>query len=287
MKIAFATYRELPELDPDDRPVAQELRRRGCELVPAIWDAEDVDWGAFDAVVMRSCWDYDQRPQAFLDWMGALEESGVALHNPAAVLRWNLDKRHLGELAAAGVGVPPLAFVERGAERSLESVLDELGCEQAVAKPIVSMSANGTWRTSREQLARDGARWAEQLRGAALMLQRFQPEIASEGEISLVYLGGAYSHASRKRPAPGDFRVQNELGGSRAPIEAPAAWVQWGSAVLERCPGPQLYARVDFVPTAEGLLLMEVELIDPSLYLDDAPGSVERFAEAILRVAGA
>ncbi|MEM7310679.1 MAG: hypothetical protein AAF682_28660 [Planctomycetota bacterium] len=283
--IALATYAELPDLDDDDLPLARELAALGARVVPAVWNDAGVDWSDFDLIVLRSCWDYDLDPAGFLRWLAQLEAARAPLWNPPRVATWNVDKRHLLELERAGVPIIPTLRAPAGDARRLRACLDELEADEAVVKPAVSLSAHGTWRTSRASAATDEARWREQVERCDLLVQRFVPEIARGGEWSFVHLGGAFSHACRKLPAAGDFRVQQELGGSLERVEPAPELVSQAERVLAAPPGPHLYSRVDGVVVDGAFLLMEVELIDPQLYLRVAPDAARRLAElAVARV---
>ena len=280
-RIAFATSPELPELDADDRLALEPLGRRGVEVVPAVWSDPAVDWGAFELVVVRSCWDYHLEPEAFRAWIERLADAGLPVQNPPPVLRWNLDKHYLRELEEAGVPIAPTVWLPRGAAADLRAILAERGWSEAVVKPAVSLSAHGTWRTRRGSAAADQGRLERALAGGAMLVQRFLGEIVSEGEWSLTFLRGRFRHGVLKRPAAGDFRVQHEHGGERLAREPEPALVRQARAVLERVEAACLYARVDGVRIEGRLVLMELELIDPQLYLAQDPGAPERFAAAI------
>ncbi|GJM44514.1 MAG: hypothetical protein DHS20C21_13560 [Gemmatimonadota bacterium] len=287
--VGFATCAALPDLDPDDRPLADALRAARCVVTPAVWSDGNVDWDAFDLIVLRSCWDYDRYPDDFRAWLDAREAGRSPVANPVPVLRWNLDKAtYLRDLSGRGVAVVPTVTVAADESRSLAQVLEDANWDEAVIKPSVSMSANATWRVSRSA-AREAAREADfrrALSAAPLLVQRYQPEIETDGEWSLVYFGSQLSHAVRKTPAMGDFRVQSQFGGGKTLVEASAELRQCAEETLAAAAAATsatfTYARVDGVRTAEGFLLMELEVLDPSLYLEQAPGSVERARDAIL-----
>ncbi|HUF26632.1 MAG TPA: hypothetical protein VMM18_06595 [Gemmatimonadaceae bacterium] len=285
-RIAFATYEREPYLTPDDRLAAPALAALGVEVVPAIWTDGAVDWGVFDAVVLRSTWDYHRRITEYRRWLDLLERSAVPVWNPLALVRWNSDKRYLRDLAARGVDTVPTVWLERGSP-SIGEVLDEQGWREAVVKPVVAATAYRTIRVSGSTATADESAvrvLLEHGNGEAL-LQPFLPEIETEGEWSLVFFAGAFSHAALKRPAPGDFRVQTEFGGDAIPAEPPAGVMAAAERALADVATPWLYARVDGVRVADGrFLLMELELLEPSLFLglhDQAPA---RFAAAIRRL---
>ena len=273
-RIALASCAAWPELTDDDRLLIPALKQLDVEAVPAVWDGP-VDWTQFDQVVIRSCWDYHLRPNEFLDWIQELEKARVKVQNLPALVRWNTDKRYLRELKAAGATIPPTIWIEEREELSSGEMLDMLGWSSAIVKPTVSASAHKLRRVFRDEPA-------VQLKGPAI-LQQFIPEIVSCGEWSLVFLGGKYSHAVIKRPAAGDFRVQSEFGGKAALAEPPDAMVDEAARMVGSLPGRPLYARIDGVDRDGTLVLMEVELIEPELFLG-LGNAASRFAEEIARL---
>ena len=282
--VALATCRAYPQLPEDDRLLRDALLARGVAAVPAVWDAA-VDWTGFAAVVVRSTWDYHLRAQTFDAWIDALEQTRVPLWNPPEVLRWNSRKTYLLELEAAGIPTVPTRFVE-SADASLESVLEETGWDEVVIKPVVSASAHETWRASRTSLKQHDARYAQLLSAGAVMVQPFLPGIMTEGEWSLCFFAGRFSHAVLKRPRPGDFRVQADHGGQYTRAEPTSRLVAEAEAALRAAGRRTLYARVDGCVMDGTLRLMELELLEPGLFLGTDPGAADRFADAVIEVMG-
>lgn len=277
--VGLVTYAKVPDLTDDDRPLIEDFARLECRARPVIWDDAGVDWSGFDALALRSCWDYHLRPQEFTAWLDTIEELGVRLYNPLAVVRWNMHKEYLRELASFGVLVPDTVWVDRGAGTSLSDVLRRAGWRHAIVKPAISASATDTWRAT----SADDARFAEQSRRTDLMIQEVIPEIVADGEWSLVFIDGSYSHAAIKRPRPGDFRVQIEHGGSDEPATARPDVVEHVTAISRHIPPGWLYARIDGVVTSRGFMLMEVECLEPHLFFSHKPDARRRFASAIAR----
>ena len=282
--IALVTFAAYPELTPDDRLLASALRRRGLEPVAALWDDPREAWGAHGLVVPRSCWDYHQRAAEFARWLDRLERDGARVVNPVPTLRWNMRKTYLRDLGARGVPVVETAWVARGAETTLRRIADERGWEEMVVKPVVSASAHETWRAARPALGELEARFAAELGERDLMVQPFLPGFTREGELSCILLAGRFSHAVRKRPRPGDFRVQEEHGGSVSPAVAPPDLVRLAAGALAAAPSPPVYARVDTVATDRGPLVTELELIEPALYFGMGEGAAETLAAALARI---
>jgi len=282
-RIALATSAKLPTLNDDDRLLIPALAELGLGAVPAVWDSPDVCWEEFQGVLVRSCWDYHHRLEEFLAWVSRLERAGVRVWNPPAVLRWNGHKSYLRDLAARGVSIVPTRWLERGGQADLARLLRDARWRDAVVKPAVSASAHGTWRTSGETAAVDQRRLDEQLRAGDVMVQPFMPEVVEPGEWSIVFLGGRVSHAVLKRPGAGagDYRVQWEFGGSAAAMAPPDTLLADAEAVMAAVPGDLVYARVDGVERDGRLILMELELIEPHLFLAWDAGASGRLAAAL------
>lgn len=280
-RLALATCARFPALSDDDWRLQRALARRGVAAVPAVWDDPALDWREFEAVVIRSTWDYHLRLAAFDRWIGRLEREGVPLWNPPDVLRWNTRKTYLLDLQAAGIPIVPTRFVPPDRGR-LAAALDDAGWDEVVVKPVVSASAHETWRTNRDALASDGA----PLRASGdepVMVQPFLPDIQRGGEWSLCFFGGAYSHAVIKRPRLGDFRVQSDHGGVYERATPPAALVEAAGAALAASRCRTVYARVDGCLVDDVFLLMELELLEPGLFLGTEAGAASRLADAVIR----
>jgi glutathione synthase/RimK-type ligase-like ATP-grasp enzyme len=284
-RVAFTTCAAIPLLDEDDHLAIAPLRERGVEVVPWIWDAPEAPRD-LDAVVHRSCWDYHTKPAAFLSWLDALAASGLPSWNPAPLLRWNVDKRYLRDLAARGARIPETVWIEKGERVDLAALLRAHELDEVVIKPQISLSAFGTFRASRASAAAAQPQLDALVAERGMMVQAFLPAIVDRGELSLVFLGGQHSHTVRKTPRAGDFRVQNDHGGTRKLEEPTPSLIAAAAQVIEAAAAPLLYARVDFVETSEGLVLMELEAIDPALFLAFSPGAPERFADSIARALG-
>ena len=280
-RVAFVTYAELPLLYDDDRIAAGLLRGRGVEVDAVLWDAPEVMWEEYDAVVLRSCWEYHLRTEEFLDWVNLMERRDVPLWNPPVVVRDNADKRYLRRLASEGTPVVPTAWLEEGVDFDLTGILESHGWEQAVIKPVVSMSAYRTWITDPVRAPADTARVREMLSNTGVMSQRFLPEVQARGQWSFIFFMKEYSHAVLKTPKPGDFRVQTDFGGRVTAPEPPPQLIDQAERIVRRVKGPLLYARVDAVEAGGELMLMELELIDPVLFFGRSPGAALRFADAL------
>ena len=270
-KIALITSAAWSELTDDDRLLVPALRRCGLDAVPVVWDSA-VKWDQFDHVILRSCWDYHLRAPAFLEWIGELERLGVPLHNSPGLVRWNADKTYLLQLEHAGARIPATVWIGDGEEANVQRILERQGWRSAVVKPTVSASAHGLKRIF---LGDPVVR----VPGPA-MVQEFIDEIATQGEWSLVLIRGEFSHAVLKLPPAGEFRVQSEFGGTTRIAEPGREIRDAANKIFESLPERPLYARIDGIEDENGLLLMEVELIEPVLFLGLGCAAT-RFAESI------
>jgi hypothetical protein len=268
----------------DDGLVEAPLAALGWRVESVSWRAADVDWGRFDAVVIRSTWDYTADLEAFLAALARIDASGTRLWNALDAVRWNARKTYLGDLERRGVAIVPTAFRHAFRADDAPRLRRELGAEEIVLKPAVGAGAARLHRLARDAPAAALAAAERDLGDRAYLAQPFAPSLAEEGETSLVYFDGAFSHAVRKLPAPGEFRVQERHGATIRALEPSAGLVAWGRAALDAAGFDTLYARVDLVRGADGRpALMELELIEPALFFRAAPAGAEAFARALDR----
>ena len=279
--VAFATWSGQPEMTADDRLAAIACSEHGINCESAAWDDAKVDWSRFHAVVLRSTWNYHLQVPAFLAWL-ELIASQTTLLNPLDIVTRNSHKRYLLELATQGVAIPDTVLVTQGSAFALEAWMREHACETAVIKPCISADAYETLVVDLRDAAQAAARIAALAVKMDLLVQRFVPEVSSTGELSLMFFNGEFSHAVVKRPKEKDFRVQEHAGGTKSAATPPQAMIDTAAAVLRRAThDAPLYARVDGIATPAGFLLMELELIEPSLFFEYDDGSAARFAQAL------
>jgi glutathione synthase/RimK-type ligase-like ATP-grasp enzyme len=260
-------------------PQAAALRAAGAEVEAVAW-TEIGEVSSFDLVLPLIVWGYHLDYSRWLALLDRAEAERWPMINPPPLLRWNGDKAYLAELAEVGVPTVPTLAVESCCDADLEEARRRFGSESLVIKPPVSASATGTHRLDlNDDLPGDSRR-------RPMIIQPLIEEIGKTGEFSLMLFDGEFSHAVIKRPRPGDFRVQPHHGGVTLPCTPPPGGVQLAQQALAAAPAKATYARVDIVPDDEGTLrIMELELIEPALFLDYAPGSTGAFTNAILRSA--
>jgi glutathione synthase/RimK-type ligase-like ATP-grasp enzyme len=280
MTIALATSAALPGLAPDDRLLLRALRARGLAAEPVVWEDRLYDWSGATLCVIRSAWDYAYRRQEFLTWTERVA-AAMPLWNPDPVVVWNTHKRYLVDLAARGVPTVPTRVLAAGSRTTLRALRAETGWTDVILKAAVAQTGRYLLRVPADREA-EGQRHLDRLLPAEDMLaQPFLPGVTAHGETSLVYVDGAFSHAAHKKPAAGDFRVHDDYDGSLEAVTPTPAQRDVAAAALAAVGTPVLYGRVDLVPGPDGPVVMELELVEPDLYLGTAPGSAERLAAAI------
>jgi glutathione synthase/RimK-type ligase-like ATP-grasp enzyme len=274
-RVVIATCRRWPELSASDSLYAEALKSNGVDVQHAPWNGE-FDWAASGgAVVLRSTWDYHHDIVAFRTWLDRLDAAGIPLINPPELVRWNLDKRYLLELQNAEIPVPRTLVCPRD-PATLDQILKCEGWTEAVLKPAWGASGFAV-----ERVTRGGGASALLASDRRVLLQEFLPEIAA-GEFALVFFGGRFSHAVIKRPQAGEFRVNSQYGGQVERIDVTGKVREAGMRVLDALPTVPVYARIDGVLRNGAFVVMEVELLEPGLWLHLAPGAAQQFAAATL-----
>ena len=275
-EVALVTCADERYQEPEVHVAADALRAAGVSTDVVSWD-EDRDWGAYELVVVRTPWDYFDRVTQFLDWAARVERE-TSLVNPADVLRWNSHKGYLAEFTAKSVPTVPTRLVP-GPSTDVADQVREVPWEEIVVKPAIDGGARHAWRGQRDDpsLSRIAERLADH---GDVVVQPFVPAIV-DGERSLVFLGGRFSHAVRKVPKAGDYRSQRHLGGREVDHEPDSAELQVALAAMAAAPGRLTYARVDLVEWEGAPVLIELEVIEPDLFLRDVPERVDRFVEVV------
>ena len=284
--IALVTHRAEPDLHLSDSHLLAPLQAQGYRVAVVAWDDPSVQWDTYDLVVIRSTWDYHRRHAEFSRWLQAVDRV-TTLVNPLPLLRWNMDKIYLRDLQSAGVALLPTVFVEAHQPADLSDILAQTGWQQAVVKPLISAGGEDTWLVTPETAAAHQPAFDALIARDGVMVQRFAPQIA-QGETSLVYFDGVYSHALLKVPDEGQIRVHEEYGGRNRAIDLSATVIAQGRAILahvQRLSGHlPTYARVDGLVTDDTFTLMELECVEPELFFQHAPADApEHFVQALGR----
>lgn len=290
-RIAFLTaacmFRDHPDARADHFEYELEIgaltpacAAAGIELVPVIWDDPGFDPARFDAVVVGTCWDYMEKPDAFMAVLERIDRA-TRLFNPLGMIRWNSRKTYLKELADRGAPTIPTVWADRADAATIAGAFDTLGSADIVVKPVLGA---GAWRQARIRRG-EALPAADALPPAECMIQPFLPAVAEEGEYAFLFFGGEFSHCARKIPAGGDYRVQSEYGGREEVHHPSGQELALARSVLDRIDGDPLYARVDMLRGLDGqLALIEIELIEPYLYPEQGPEMGEIFAAALGRM---
>lgn len=278
--VALVTSSKFPNLTADDRLLLAPLAESRIQAAPAIWDDDAVDWSSYDAIILRSTWDYHLKPNQFLGWIDSLADVNRKLWNPPALVRRNASKTYLRDLDAKGIAIVPTIWPEFIEPVTLRERLKELGWTKAVVKPRISATAHRTQLITRENADSAQTLFEGLLAGPGVMVQKFMDSIIDEGEWSLMFFDGVFSHAVLKTPVSGDFRVQSDFGGRDRLVDPPMHVLQSATQILQGV-DPTLYARVDGVVEDNRFHLMELELIEPALFLSSHSSAPARFAEAI------
>jgi glutathione synthase/RimK-type ligase-like ATP-grasp enzyme len=265
----------------DDGLLRAALERRGLSAVRVDWSRDDVDWSAFRLAVFRTTWDYFERFAEFTAWLDRAERV-TTLCNPAALVRWNLDKHYLRDLADRGVPVVPTRFLERGEPAALLGILGEMGWPEAIIKPCISGAARHTYRVNRSSADAVQRLIDPLLAEESFLLQPFVADVVATGEDTLVAITGRVTHGLRKRAKSGDFRVQDDHGGTVHPLDPSAEHLAVAEQALAACMPAPAYGRVDLVRLDDGsLAVMELELVEPELWLRRHPPAADALAAAI------
>lgn len=280
--VALVTCAKLPDLPPDDQLLLPPLQALGIAGIPVLWDDPGIDWGSFAAIVIRSTWDYHERLSAYEGWLTQVADYN--LWNPYAVLKANVRKTYLQKLQAQGVPTVPTVTLLPGDRHTLADILSSYGWPEVVIKPVISAAGAQTHKLRRHEAAPYESTFATLIAQGGVLVQPFMPEIIAEGEWSLIWIGGHYSHALLKHPPADHFLVQEHFGGTWEAAQPSPSVISQAAAVLDTLREPLLYARVDGVLHQGRFHVMELELTEPSLFLQAHPPSAQHFAEAIAHV---
>ena len=285
MRVGLATAAHLPSGSEDDQVLIQAMRNAGMEPVSVIWD-QPQDWAAFDVVVLRSIWDYHLKYPRFLAWLDELDAAGVPVHNSTSLVRWNADKKYMLELEQKGVRITPSRLASADDDVTLAAIAAETQWRSLVIKPTVASTGYETWLCETPVSAESEQQFTKQKRAMNVLVQEYAAGV-QQGEVSMVFLDGAYSHSVLKRAAGSEFRVHIEHGGTVESVFPDAAQIAWAESVVAAAPGSWTYARVDLVTDTDGPLLMELELLDPELFFKYEPASAARMINALMAATSA
>lgn len=285
-KVAILTTDNLEGFFVYDNMLSEPFKAKGWHATEVSWRAPNIDWNDYEVVIIRSTWDYQSDHQAFLDCLDTIESSQASLENSLDLVKWNVSKEYLKSLEDKGIPIVPTLWAAQFNEEQLVSSFDHFNSKEIVIKPLVSANADSTYRLSKTQLLAQKSVLENEFSDRKFMIQPFINSVVSEGEYSLFYFLGQFSHCILKVPKATDFRVQEEHGGQLQSVQPSEVLLQVSSAVLAALPEMPLYARVDLIRTDNGFALMEIELIEPSLYFNMDSKSAHRFVDAFCQKYG-
>lgn len=281
---AFLTMDSLQGFFCFDHLTYEPLAKLGWTIDEVSWKRDNVRWDDYDLVVIRSPWDYQIHPQAFMRVLEQIDRSGAPLANPLRIVRWNFDKAYLRELESQGIPIVPTTWLDKLTQADVTAAFEHFETSEIIVKPNIGAGARDTFRLTRDSIAATQEA-LQALSSRPVMVQPFLEGIIDRGEYSLFYFAGEFSHSILKLPKPGDFRVQEEHGGLISSCPAPPLLRACGQQVLDAIGEELLYARVDFVSLEPDTpVVIEVELIEPSLYFNYDDRSPARFAHALDRM---
>lgn len=281
-KLAILSTDDLEEFFVYDHLTYTHLKDRGWDVEEVSWRDQTVVWDDYEAVIIRSTWDYQADPERFMDVLQQIEESRAVLENSFDLVKWNISKDYLKQLAVKGVPIVPTQWSENFDYSGIIEAFSLLDCSEVVIKPWVSANADHTYRLRLQDVEQQQQGLEDVFTGRPYMIQPFLDSVVNEGEYSLFYFGGDYSHCIIKVPKPNDFRVQEEHGGQLRSVSADEKLLMASEKALKALPENPLYARIDLVKHKDSYVVMEIELIEPSLYFNMDHASAERFAIAFV-----
>ncbi len=268
----------------EDRLLIGALEKRGLKVTRTYWDDPEFNWADTNCVLFRTPWDYFNRYDEFEPW---LKKAGKVTKfiNPLDVIYWNIDKHYMLDLEKAGINIPPTFFIEPGDKRSLKDITDNLTWDEFILKPAISGGAWHTYRMSKSSITEHEAIYRELKKDRSMLVQEYQKSILSDGEVSYMVIGGMFTHAVLKKGKSGDFRVQENFGGTVQDYSPTKEEIEFAQNVVEKAKQGIIYARVDVMKDNKSkLTLGELEVFEPALWLCKHPPVGELLAELIAGV---
>ena len=289
MNIALVTYNDNgayhnQNTENEDDVLIRYLQSKGLTLEKTIWNNPAINWESYDLVLLKSPWDYFNLIDDFYQWLTAMENKKVKLINPIPTIKWNADKHYLKDIEEGGLKIAPCVFLEKGKKVNLNDYFITLNAEKLIVKPAVSGGSKNTFKISAQNVEEVNQHLQVLLDVEDFIVQPFLNEIEEEGEWSFLFFGGKFSHALLKKAKAGDFRVQHVFGGTIHPHQPSEELIEKAQSYVDQFAKGCLYARVDGVIVNQQFLLMELELIEPFLFLDTNKQSLENYYQALLNL---
>ncbi|MGE0638066.1 MAG: RimK family alpha-L-glutamate ligase [Bacteroidia bacterium] len=267
----------------EDVLVKQALENKGLRVARTNWDNPDFNWSETRYIIFRTTWDYFNRFAEFSEWLKKVSTQ-TKLINPLETIYWSLDKHYLRDLELKGIPIPHTVFIEPGEKRSLAEIVKTTGWKELVIKPAISGAARHTYRLNESNIEEHEAIFKELIKSESMLLQEFQHTILTKGEVAFMLFGGKYSHAVLKKAKQGDYRVQDDFGGSVHDYAPTAEEIEFAEKTVAACEPIPIYARVDVIWDNDNqLCVSELELIEPELWFRTCPDAAELFAEEVVK----
>lgn len=266
----------------EDGLLMEALSAKGFRVGRTNWDDPTFDWASARYIIFRTTWDYFERYPEFSEW---LEQTSrlTSMINPYETILWNIDKHYLLDLQNKGIRIPPTLFLESGETRSLSRIIRQSGWKDIILKPAVSGGARHTYLLNESTAGEQEALFRELISGESMLLQEFQQSVPGRGELAFMVFGGRFSHAILKKAKNGDFRVQDDFGGSVQDYRPEKKEIEFAEKTVAACEPVPVYARVDVIrDNLDQLCVSELELIEPELWFRNHPEAAGKFAEAFV-----
>lgn len=266
----------------EEELLKKALEKHDLKVIRKDWADPDFDWTTTKCAIFRTTWDYFDRFDEFQVWLDQIEHQ-TKLINPVSTIRWNMDKHYLRDLEKKGVRIVETLYIKRGESRSLSNIYKEAGWKDVILKPTVAGAARHTYKLNSGNIADYESIFSELITKEDMMLQPYQYNIATKGEVSFMVMGGRFTHAILKKAKSGDFRVQDDFGGTVHNYDASEDEIAFAEEVIHACKPLPAYARVDVMwDNEDQLAVSEVELVEPELWFRENHEAADVLAEEVL-----
>ncbi|MEP2024257.1 MAG: hypothetical protein ABJH98_12450 [Reichenbachiella sp.] len=269
----------------EDKLLFDAFEQKGLKVYKTNWDNPEFDWTSTKCVIIRTTWDIydDGKFEQFQSWLERVKDQ-THLINDYETIQWNIDKHYLQDLDARGIKTPPTLFIPKGETKTLEELVSASGWESPILKPAISGGGRHTYKLDNNNLTEVASTFSELIKVESMLLQEFQQNVVEKGELTLMVFDGKYSHAVLKKAKAGDFRVQDDFGGTVHDYEPSSEEIAFAERVVSVCDPVPLQARVDFIWDNEGdLCVSELELIEPELWFRNKKGSAEACVDGVVK----
>lgn len=268
----------------EDELVVNSLKKKNLNVIRLAWDDMHFDWTQTKSILFRTTWDYFDRFDEFKIWLNDVSNK-TKLINSETIIRWNIDKHYLLDLEKKGVQIAKTHIIEKGSNTTLKDLHEQLNWHETVLKPCISGAARHTYKLDSNNIVDHEHIFRDLLKNESMMLQPFQHKIVEQGEVSMMVINGKFTHAVLKKAQKGDFRVQDDFGGTIHKYKCTKEEILFAENAVKACPELPVYARVDIFTDNEGrIALAELELIEPELWFRMNPKATEILASAIIKM---